>query len=68
MRSGRNCLKGSLKLWDQGEDVDLIGMGKGGLPGIEIVQGVVTSKAGMCFRISDWDGETHAAHKDCDKY
>ena len=28
--------------------------------------GVDTSKAGMCFRIRDWDSETHKTHKDCD--
>ena len=27
-----------------------------------------TNKAGMSFRINDWDSETHETHKDCDKY
>jgi 3-dehydroquinate synthase len=27
----------------------------------------LTGKAGMSFRISEWDSETHETHKDCDK-
>ncbi|HXJ94800.1 MAG TPA: 3-dehydroquinate synthase family protein [Terriglobia bacterium] len=29
-------------------------------------EGASTNRAGMSFRIRDWDSETHEAHKDCD--